>query len=83
MAESSFFFEEPPKEQVEMFASFMLENEDTITIHGNSIEHVLFEFHRKFPEGFPCKAIGFSGRDKEESSQNLKTFLSLLRRFKK
>jgi len=60
---------------------FILENNDSITIGGNSVSHIFFEFSRKFPEKFPFKAIGFSGQTKEESQQYLNEFLHLISRY--
>lgn len=74
----SFMFQDLPDK---MFARFLLPNNDTVTIDGNSVDHIFFEVNRKFPEGFPCKAIGFSGKDKKESSDNLKRFLEMSKNY--
>lgn len=63
-----------------MFAKFLLENNDTITIEGNSVPQIFFELHNRFPEGIYCKAIGFSGKNQEDSSENLRQFLAISKR---
>lgn len=80
MSESSFSFTPEPSQ--ELYASFLLDTGDTITIYGTSIEHIFFQLSAQIPEGFPCKAIGFSGKDIEESASNLQHFLGLVKRFK-
>lgn len=60
---------------------FLLENDETITIGGNSVIHVFFEFSRKFPEKITCKAMGFSGETREESEMYLKEFMGLFKKY--
>lgn len=73
------YFKEEPESPI--LLRFLLNNNDTITIGGNSVAHVFFEFSSKFPEKFPCKAIGFSGETKEESESYLKEFFSLVNKY--
>jgi len=64
-----------------MFVRFMLHNNDTITVIGNSVQHIYFEVHRKFPEGFAYRGIGFSGNNSEDSQNNLMTYFALSRKY--
>jgi len=82
MNDDEFIFQASDRPPDKMFARFILHGGDTITIEGVSIPHVYFEMQKRFPEGFDCKAIGFSGKDKEDSAANLKKFLDLTRKYK-
>lgn len=60
---------------------FVLYNDDSITVSGNSVHHVFFEVTKNFPENFPCKAIGFYGESEEQSKDYLKEFLNLAKMY--
>ena len=64
-----------------VFARFMLENGDSISIEGNSITQVFFEMHKRFPESFKYKSIEFSGKDIEEAKKNMEEFFFLVKKY--
>ena len=64
-----------------MLVRFLLPNNDTITIGGNTVEHVFFEVMSRFPDRFSCNSIGFSGDNAEQAQERLKEFFALAKRF--
>lgn len=74
----SFLFQNAPEK---MFVCFLLPNNDTVTVDGESVDHIFFEVNKKFPDGFQYKAISFSGKNKKEASDNLQRFLKISKRY--
>ena len=77
--EEGLSFPEKPKEVI-VSARFILDNDDSISIHGKTIAQVFFEMHRRFPDNFKYKSIQFSGKDQDDARKNMQEFVSLINR---
>ena len=75
--EFNFDGEKPPL----MIARFMMGDNDSVTVGGNSVEEIFFEIVSRFPDRFSCTSIGFSGDNREEADERRKAFLNLAKKF--
>lgn len=60
---------------------FYLHDGDTITIEGETIAEIFFEFHARFPDLISFKHVEFTGEGQFEKMINASKFAQLCRKY--